>query len=613
MVKIYYRDLDAFSNICPTPLVGLSNSASRGGGFLGESENITLEGTITGCQGFSGIYSKYLTMIQRFSKNFGDLSIVENPSDSHISATSSAVLIGGSVSTLQVSDSSIFNSSTNVLVGGISGIPNGIYGIDSLPSSTGISIAYTGVANYVPNQDGFIIAVESDSSLIYSKKVVVDNFSIPDNKFFGIIPFSAEFRRFDSVGEFFNYGVEDADEEFSFSDNNDCSYSIEHTISAKGTFDSPNFSPIANAKAYCLSKTGWNSVITPEFIPEPSEVALISIQESINRAAGEVSITENYLFSDELNTSGYPAVMRYTVDGQENEEELLVSIDGSLNYDLNQPIASMREVISSQDWFSIASGHANLFNSTLVNREISRSVKESHKSREISFSFRYSDSIKNTGDVKYSEWITIDEPANSEPCITVRGRIEKNKYYCHGDAWAATLAYYSGLDPYSIALDAWNSEGFTGVMSSHYNNRSYSQNKNQGLIEFSQTFCGKKFGEDECLRDVNYSLNFSPSITKYSAEPLLSGDGEYVIQNLGYKNRGRYSVNGSASISDCCSQQQGKNKARAMLDELSNMFFVGTDKILDSQTITVTEDGKTVNFQAQWSMNSGISTPAELL
>lgn len=611
MVKIYYRGADVFDGICPTPLVGVGEDMLRGTGLLGAEKSISLEGQITGCIGASGLYGKYLTLIGKFSKNFGELSIVEEADTAYAGELISEMLVG-STSVLKVSDSSDYSSYNKVLLGGFSGIPSAIYDIESLPTATGVEISYSGAASYLTNLDGFLVGQPDNAQLVLGARVSLDSSSIPNNKFFGIVPFSMEFTRYDGVDDFASYGLKDASEEFSFQDNEDCSYSLTHTIFAKGSFGDPHQSPLANAKAYCTMKSGWNSQVLPIFIPEPDDVALISIEENVNRLAGEVSLVENYLFSDSVNTSGYPAVMKYTVDGQDSDEELNVSIQGSINFGLHESAANMRAILTNMDWYSIASGHADIFGKSLTNKEVARSIKENNTNKQIDFSYTYSDN-PDTGNIRYSEWITVQESANSRNCVTVRGRIERNSYRCNGDVWNDILAYYSGLNPYSIASGAWGDEGFTGVMSTHPRQISFSENKQRGALEFSRTFCEENFGEDECIRDLDYRLSFKPSLTKYSAEPLLYGSGEYIIQNLGYKNRGSYSIDGSATISDCCTQQEAKNRVRAMLDELSNKFFVGTDKILDSQNITTDGGGRSVSFQAAWSMNSGVSIPTGLL
>lgn len=79
MTKIYYNNLDIFSGIAPTPLVQLSEEPVRYGNLWAISENITLQGQITGqCETFQQLLDKQNLLISYFSSSFKPLKIDED-------------------------------------------------------------------------------------------------------------------------------------------------------------------------------------------------------------------------------------------------------------------------------------------------------------------------------------------------------------------------------------------------------------------------------------------------------------------------------------------------------------------------------------------------------
>lgn len=81
MTKIYYNNLDVFSGLAPTPLIQLNEEPVRYGNLWAISENIVLNGQITGqCQTFSQLLNKQNSLISNFSNSFKSLKIDENGS-----------------------------------------------------------------------------------------------------------------------------------------------------------------------------------------------------------------------------------------------------------------------------------------------------------------------------------------------------------------------------------------------------------------------------------------------------------------------------------------------------------------------------------------------------
>lgn len=75
--EIYYDGSPVFSGICPTPIVGRSESFLRYGRRWANVENLSLQGVITGCGDFATMLQRQSGILNGFSNNYKVLSIQE--------------------------------------------------------------------------------------------------------------------------------------------------------------------------------------------------------------------------------------------------------------------------------------------------------------------------------------------------------------------------------------------------------------------------------------------------------------------------------------------------------------------------------------------------------
>lgn len=80
MVKVFYNGIDAFSGICPTPFVAVSDEMINYGSRWGVTQNISLNGSITGsCSNtFGDLLSKQSGLFSNFAQDFKNLQIYQD-------------------------------------------------------------------------------------------------------------------------------------------------------------------------------------------------------------------------------------------------------------------------------------------------------------------------------------------------------------------------------------------------------------------------------------------------------------------------------------------------------------------------------------------------------
>lgn len=76
--EIFYGGIPIFSGICPTPLLSRRDEFVSYGSRWGTVEAISLEGLITGCPNFSEMLEKQSVLLSGFSKNYQELTVVED-------------------------------------------------------------------------------------------------------------------------------------------------------------------------------------------------------------------------------------------------------------------------------------------------------------------------------------------------------------------------------------------------------------------------------------------------------------------------------------------------------------------------------------------------------
>jgi len=151
------------------------------------------------------------------------------------------------------------------------------------------------------------LVIVDDGEIIFAADYVkVNSINFDSSKHYGIVDYSIELsshnygQAVDSADQY----VTDMKDSFSFSDNGDGTASMSHSISARGlnvaysSKNQPMLAALLNAKNWVKSKRGWSNQVWPSWIPFESIPLLVGETQSEDRANGEFSLTEEYLYNN---------------------------------------------------------------------------------------------------------------------------------------------------------------------------------------------------------------------------------------------------------------------------------------------------------------------------
>jgi len=150
------------------------------------------------------------------------------------------------------------------------------------------------VSNFA--SDNLPIKIVEDSVEIFLSDICqIDSVSFGESRYYGILPFTISASCYDKASFKENYGVVDPADSWSYSENEDGTLSLSHSISAAG-FNSSGVSAISNAKKWVAKKTGISMRISSSRFQKAatSDFLLESISEQIDRFNGRYSIEEVY-------------------------------------------------------------------------------------------------------------------------------------------------------------------------------------------------------------------------------------------------------------------------------------------------------------------------------
>jgi len=446
--------------------------------------------------------------------------------------------------------------------------------------------------------------LENGSGIYTADYAYVKSISITDNKWWGIIPFSISLDAYDSDSfQSGKYGVSSSQNQFAFSENDDCTVSITQNVSAVGFNTSTG--AYYNALNYVSSLTGWSDQVSPAFITGGVSPVLISVAEKPNRMQGSYGATLSYLYDKGGNIPNTSGLFKYSLEKSSGVDKTSVKINGEFIGGQKIDNSILRQNFDQIDFHSIAS--TSFQDVGLFREPVSFSSTENLSGNEISFSVEYSNLIQEDPYFVDKTKVTYDCLSNTVK-MTVGGTV-KSHNICSGFALAQN--YYENIDVSGLAASNWADYG-SGDLNYNFTSHSYSEDRVGKSINFSYGFSNEDYGPsllDDCLEDFNYSLSFTPSINQYSAKPILDGEGAWAVTDMGFKKRARFSTNGSARVTECCSEESALAMTKTRLNQISSEYFDGTNKILESQTLKFNDETFVVNFSASWSAETSNVIP----
>lgn len=473
--------------------------------------------------------------------------------------------------------------------------------------------AQTLVSRFATNFQSLEIT-EGIDTIFSRNSVVVRSIEFGESSYNRILPFTINIDCFNDVNDAASFVYDDLYvidpvDEFTFTENEDKTVTIQHKVGAKGLNTDPSSADaLQNAKNFVAAHSGWNSQVLPHFIDSPSDVIFMTAEEQANRLQGEYSITESYVYDPKMIAgSGNLYTLRYECDYDRDEKGATVKIAGTLYAGKDGSIGSIQSSFSSFDLFAAAEAFYNSVDSgVLMNQKIAGSIVENPFKKEITFDFTYSDNPEDANAVKTIDKIVVNQNYQEQTlCASLDMRFEANNRKCHTVAWQEVQDEFAAFDPYGYLIEKLAGYGFSTDLDSTYKSISYGEDPFNKTIDASYEFCRDDLDLHRCFENLDYTITIAPAIPMYAPKAVLDGAGRYIVQELGYDRRASYSLQGTTTISECCSLEEGVFALKSWMNEVQGEYFVGNRKIIESEVINTGNSAKIVSFSATWSAEAG--------
>jgi hypothetical protein len=165
--------------------------------------------------------------------------------------------------------------------------------------------------------------------------------------------------------------------------------------------------------------------------------------------------------------------------------------------------------------------------------------------------------------------------------------------------------YYQNLDILYYANLAYMEYGLSYPLNPNPTSKSVTINEFAGEINIGVNY-NNNSTPPSGLKKIDYSINWNPSIEKYSSIPLITnttGNHGYYIVDLGFANRAECTINGTALIDESGSLDTGLTNLKNYINYLSSIHASGNRKVLANYSFTkeILSKSKQINFSASWS------------
>ena len=346
------------------------------------------------------------------------------------------------------------------------------------------------------------------------------NLSFSESDLTTILPYSAEFERFDEKSFSQYYGVANPSNVWTYQEQQNRVVQATHTVSAQGTKTGAS-DPLATARTFVNSKLGGFENLS---IINPSGTAfLLSKTEEVDRFANTYSVTENYSFStsrEPISNSGIITAttqVNYVKGGESS-----VAVNGSIVGDITGTTVTTglftptdaQNLATNSIERSKAEYESGIYG-VLTKGPTSYNYTINEVENKIDFSFTFKDPFNiRTGDVLNDYTVSV---AATKDNNTLTASIEGSLTYdapfdvFSGGAietsprYLKILAEFGNLNFYALALEKYSE--FLDVVSG------YEVSKYLNPIPISESVTKSPF-----VPSINYSYSYDNRIDLSSGE-----------------------------------------------------------------------------------------------
>ncbi len=424
---------------------------------------------------------------------------------------------------------------------------------------------------------------DSTKNLITNGYAIIKSVNISDSVYAGLVPFAISLDLY-RQGTFENYGILEPKQQISFQESENGNVTISKNTFAKG-FNTSG-SAINNAIGFVQNITGLNPSFLPAFIPTTgiSNAILTSFEEKINRLGGTYEVSEGWLYNY-LGNSLTNTLYEKTISIDSGSEGNIVSVNGKVQGGINQGFESIRSGFNSIDFYGMADEiYSQNASGELFVKPVSKQIEENLFEKYIGFSISYSDKI--TEDPYIVDNISINWDSESNKCCAQANIQIKSTDPCPYSRWEKVKNYSDSFSIVDWMKGRLTNLGYDQTFPNVATSSSVSESESIGTISLSASFCDKKIIIPEYFDDINYIVDFAPSMPTFVPFQGIDSDGDFTVQKLIGLKRKSFSIKGDGRISSCATYEQAEASLLDYVNSVKDTFMADdTDIYLTNHNI----------------------------
>lgn len=459
--------------------------------------------------------------------------------------------------------------------------------------------------------------LENGNELFFHPAAKIVSITFPESAFTGFYNYQIVI---DCINSYNNEGVLDPVDEWTTDEATNGIITLTHTVSARGI--GPNAFELA--RNFVLSQSDGNYDLflflddgeeqlfllddgeTPVLLDSKNRrYPLISRRSFLNRLTGEFRMVETWVYHPE--DQGTNGVITYETSVNESNGVATVEISGEIQVariDVGpNEIQKAKQTFDSIDFQAIAQAEYEANGGVLTLAQVGNgSVSQNSDLGTVSFSLSWSSQKESSPYIIDSSTVSINKTGGPN-CFRYSGTVKVDSG-CQADRLQTAKAFFKSINWPARVAQQWNIYGTREQLTANPRSQSYSENLATGEVSFSAFYCADPEIECGAIEAFKYSMSWKPSINQYAANPIKEGGGFYDVQNLNYKNRQEFSIQGSAKRIKCFSLEAAKGEVRSRVNLIMVKYFPASNRILLSSQIEEDKNGDFINFSFSWNADA---------
>ena len=424
----------------------------------------------------------------------------------------------------------------------------------------------------------------SDERIYQNSGIIVQSISFEESPYSNLISYSIELNSSQLSGNVIN-----PTNEYNFTENEDKTISLSHSISARGINTSKNPSKsnaMDNAIAFVKSNTGLAKIPTVKFISGLSIYSPFYMQnfsESIDRLNGVYSVQENY--NTKTINSSLPGVLSYTCDITSGADSNVVQINlrGDYKGPKDGDITNLRNTFNLRELF-LYSGY---YNPTPIQYNITENSGENL----ISFDYTFDNIDLPNPYFKYDANITKDElqqiyNIQVRGDVIARGSAPYRYYLSTGNLVNLTGGFIKVASGILTGFKNFNSD--TSTSNLRLLNISIDKNPNDSTVSANASYDDKYMPTGNFV-NANYSVSVEAPLWYMNNQPTCNIKGYHIINDFNITTLPKLSVSTSftsKNVTGLNNESQLKQQARDITANIVPTNYNFNVKLQDSESLT---------------------------